>query len=126
MYAITVRARFKAAHSVQIGTRPREAPHSHDWLVEVEVGAHELDRDGLVMDFHALERLLNECLADFQGALLDERADFAPSSPTAENVARTVFGRLEARLPDERCVLVRVTVWETESCAATYRADRRA
>ena len=106
------------------GARPREAPHSHDWLVEVEAGANELDRDGLVMDFHALERFLKACLADFQGALLDELADFARSSPTAENVARIVFGRLEARLPDERCALVRVTVWETENCGATYRPDQ--
>lgn len=126
MYAITVRARFKAAHSVQIGTGPREAPHRHDWLVEVEVGARELDRHGLVMDFHALERLLGACVADFRGALLDELAEFAQASPTAENLARAVFRRLEARLTDERCALMRTTVWETEGCTATYRPDRRA
>ena len=122
MYTIDVRARFNASHSVRIGTGPREAPHNHDWLVEVEVAADALDRHGLVMDFGRLERLLAECIAEFHGALLDELSDFAESNPTAENVAHAVYRRLEARLADGRGTLARVTVWEAEACSATYRA----
>ncbi len=126
MFAVAVRARFSASHSIKVGAGPREAPHAreapheHDWTVEVEVGAETLDRHGLVIDFRRVERLLTECLAEFDGALLDELRDFADSNPTAENVARTIFGKLDARLPQDRCTLRRVTVWETPTCSATY------
>jgi 6-pyruvoyl-tetrahydropterin synthase len=120
MYTISVRTRFNAAHSVETGTGPRERPHRHDWIVEVECAA-ELDRSGLVMDFRVLARLLEACTADFQDALLDELPAFAASNPTAENVARTVHERLEARLPAGGPRLVRTTVWEAEGCTATYR-----
>ena len=121
MYTIAVRARFNASHSVCIGTGPREEPHKHGWLVEVEVGADALDRHGLVMDFRRLEHLLGECIADFHGALLDELPEFAESNPTAENVAHTIYRRLEARLREDGGTLARVTVWEAEGCSATYR-----
>ena len=121
MYTIGVRARFNASHSVRIGSGPRETPHNHDWIVEAEVEGDVLDRHGLVMDFGWLERVLGECIADFHGALLDELPDFAEANPTAENVAHAVYRRLEARLPDGRGTLARVTVWEAEGCSATYR-----
>jgi 6-pyruvoyltetrahydropterin/6-carboxytetrahydropterin synthase len=121
MFTITVHTRFNASHSVQIGRAPREAPHNHDWLVEVELGAPQIDRHDLVADFHRVERLLDECLRDFNGALLDELPDFAGVNPSAERLAEAVFKRLSARLPDEPCTLLRATVWETDTCAATYR-----
>lgn len=123
MYTIAVRARFSASHSVEVGAAPREAPHGHDWSVEAEIGAETLDRHGLVLDFHRVERLLAECLAGFDGALLDELPDFAEANPTAENVARAIFGKLEPHVPRGRCTLMRVTVWETPTCSATYRSS---
>jgi 6-pyruvoyltetrahydropterin/6-carboxytetrahydropterin synthase len=74
------------------------------------------------MDFHRVERLLRECLRDFNGALLDELPEFADVNPTAERIAEAVFNRLHARLPDGPCTLLRATVWETETCGATYEA----
>jgi 6-pyruvoyltetrahydropterin/6-carboxytetrahydropterin synthase len=121
MYTICVRTRFNAAHSVENGAGPRERPHRHDWIVEVECAAAELDRYGLVMDFRVLKQLLEACTADFRDALLDELPAFAALNPTAENVARTVHERLEARLRAGGPRLVRTTVWEAEGCSATYR-----
>jgi 6-pyruvoyltetrahydropterin/6-carboxytetrahydropterin synthase len=121
MYTIAVRAGFKASHSVRVAPGPREAPHAHDWLVEAEVGADALDGDGLVMDFRRLARLLAECIADFEGALLDELPAFAAINPTAENVAHVVYRGLEAGLAEGGGTLVRVTVWEAKGCSATYR-----
>jgi len=122
MHTIAVRVGFNASHSVRVGAAPRETPHEHDWLVEVELAA-TLDGHGLVMDFNRVKGLLDEVLADFRGALLDELPAFARSKPTAENVATVVFRRLEARLPEGRARLVRTTVWEAEGCSATYRPD---
>lgn len=121
MYTIAVRARFDASHSVRIGTAPREAPHAHEWVVEAEVAADALDRDGLVMDFVRLRGVVQDCIAGFHGALLNELPEFAELNPTAENVARTIYGRLDGQLGEDRATLAGVTVWEAEGCRATYR-----
>jgi 6-pyruvoyltetrahydropterin/6-carboxytetrahydropterin synthase len=120
MHTIAVRARFSATHSIRVGSAAREAPHGHDWTVEAELGAETLDRHGLVLDFHRVERLLAECLADFDGALLNELPRFGEVNPTAENVARAIFDKIEPHVPRGRCTLMRVTVWETPTCSATY------
>jgi len=127
MFSVTVRARFNASHSVRIGAAPPETPHGHDWLVEVEVAAPELDRHGLVIDFHRLERLLDECLGDFSGALLNELPAFAEAEPTAERIAATLHRRLDeklacthGRLARTHARLMRTTVWETDAFGATY------
>ncbi|MBN1917192.1 MAG: 6-carboxytetrahydropterin synthase [Verrucomicrobia bacterium] len=127
MFSVMVRTRFNASHSVRIGAAPRETPHGHDWLVEVEVAAAALDRHGLVIDFHRVERLLDECLAEFRGALLNDLPAFADADPTTERVAETIHRRLEQKLGNAsgrgraRARLARTTVWETDTCGATYR-----
>jgi len=123
MYTIAVRTGFNASHSVRVGAAPRETPHNHDWLVEIELAADALDPHGLVMDFTRVKRFLEDAVADFRDALLDELPDFADLNPTAENVAVLVHTRLTARLTSGRADLVRVTVWEAEGCSATYRPD---
>jgi len=121
MFSVTVRTRFKASHSVQIGAEPRETAHGHDWLVEVEAAADALDHHGLVIDFHRVEHLLDECLEDFRGARLDELPAFAAVNATAENVAHTIHRRLDERLRGSGVRLMRTTAWETDSCGGTYR-----
>jgi 6-pyruvoyltetrahydropterin/6-carboxytetrahydropterin synthase len=121
MLSVTVRVRFNASHSVQIGAAPPETPHGHDWLVEVEIAAAELDRHGLVVDFRRVERLLDECLADFHGALLNELPAFAEADPTTERIAETIHRRLDEKLRGAHGRLARTTVWETDACGATYR-----
>jgi 6-pyruvoyl-tetrahydropterin synthase len=78
------------------------------------------------MDFHALERLVDEVIGPMHNRHLNELEPFAPSSspslnPSAENVALHVARSL--RLPAARGLrLVRVDVAETPENFATYRA----
>ena len=125
VYRISVHAKFSAAHSLMIGGQ-REPLHGHNWHVTVTVVGPELDSDGLLCDFHVIERVLRECTGRFDNRSLNELPPFAGepgSNPSAELVARHIaeqvisgtgpFLRGRARIH-----AVRVT--EAPGCAATY------
>src|SRR3954453_20876728 len=57
----TVRS-FSAAHQLRLYDGSIEPVHGHNWRVEVTVSATQLDAIGVVMDFHELERLLDDII----------------------------------------------------------------
>ncbi len=124
MYEISVETEFSAAHALAIGGK-REPVHGHNWHVTVTLAGPDLDRDGLLCDFHDVERALREITARFHNANLNELPPFnAGLNPSAENVARHVAERLIAALALPRAVRVAsVRVTEAAGCAATYRPE---
>ena len=116
MYELSVRRRFTATHSITIAGVP-ETPHEHDWGVELVVAGRSLDADGLLCDFHDLERGLDEIVAAFRDRDLNATPPFDRINPTAEHVAKHIADALE--LPDG-VTLSRVTVTEAPGCDASY------
>ncbi|MGQ0626717.1 MAG: 6-pyruvoyl trahydropterin synthase family protein [Phycisphaerales bacterium] len=133
MFRLTVESVFSAAHALVI-RGVREAIHGHDWRVTVTVEGPELDEDGLLCDFHAVQADLEDVVRPFKNANLNEVSPFRPGSggrsvnPSAEEVARHIAcelsGRHQTRMAREpkhggsRVVSVRVT--EAVGCAAVY------
>jgi len=73
-----------------------------------------------VMDFHLLERLMDEVISPLHNRNLNDLPAFASINPSAENVAVHVARSL--RLPgDAQVRLASVEVWETPECRAIYR-----
>jgi 6-pyruvoyltetrahydropterin/6-carboxytetrahydropterin synthase len=127
MYEISVQAEFCAAHAIVIAGQ-REPVHGHNWHVTVTVGGDRLDAEGLLLDFHALERAIGEIIGPFRNNDLNATAPFDRTNPTAELVARHIAEGVQVRLPDLapapqsnhiRVVSVRVT--EAPGCAVVYR-----
>lgn len=83
------------------------------------VGAPALDADGLVVDFHRLQSDLAAVLAPWQGADLNESAEFAGRNPSAEAVAETIAHALQTRLGSAAAVRS-VQVTEAPGCAARF------
>lgn len=140
MYELTVQTVFSAAHALLIAG-VREPVHGHDWHVTVSVVGDRLDDDGLLVDFHALERIVNEVVGPFRNANLNEVAPFDRRNPSAENVASHICEAVGARLGDvdgrgttpglegagsggmtPKVSWVRVT--EAPGCAVTYFKNR--
>lgn len=121
MFEISVQAEFSAAHAIVIGGK-REPVHGHDWRVTATVASGDLDQNGLLCDFHDVERALRSITSPMNNASLNDLPPFRDGlNPTAENVARHIGDRLVAtlRLPaGARLASVRVT--EAPGCAATY------
>ena len=120
MYELTVKAHFDAAHALRGYPGECRNLHGHTWDVEVTVGGTQLDEIGIVYDFKTLKDDLNEVLADYDHAYINEVAPFDKLTPTAENLARVIYERLTAAV-DPRVRVVEIAVWESPIAKLTYR-----
>ncbi len=119
MYEITVRKTFSAAHTLNIGGK-REDLHGHNFRVEATVASEELNADGLVLDFRVLKEWVNEILVDLDHTFLNNLPPFSNISPTAENIARFIYNKLEKNTVPMDLKVSRVAVWESENSKAVY------
>lgn len=114
-------AEFAAAHAIVIGGE-REPVHGHNWRVRAVVAGRELDGDGLLCDFHEVERELRSIVERHHNRSLNETPPFDRVNPTAEHVAREIGAELRRRLSGRlgKGVRVsRVSVTEAPGCEAT-------
>jgi 6-pyruvoyltetrahydropterin/6-carboxytetrahydropterin synthase len=122
IFEISVEAEFAAAHSLVIGGE-REPVHGHNWHVTVTAAGPQLDADGLLCDFHLIERFLRELIAPMHNRNLNDLPAFAALNPSAENVARHIADQLIAGLERKlapRAAIASVRITEAPGCAATY------
>lgn len=121
MYELTISTEFCAAHAIVLQGQ-REPLHGHNWRVQVVVGGPQLDPDGLLVDFHLVERVLRETVAGWDNRNLNETPPFDRINPTAEQVARAIGERIGDVLPPG-VRLVSSSVTEAPGCRATWRPD---
>ena len=118
-FQITARREFAAAHQLRLYDGSLEPLHGHNWIVVVTVSASRLDRIGVVMDFHELERLLDRIISPLHNRHLNEVEPFLSGlNPSTENVAFYIGSSLQLP-PGVR--VEQVEVWETTANSATYR-----
>ena len=120
MYAVSTEIVFQAGHYLQLDQQQEKA-HQHDWRIRVTVQAEQLDRRGLVMDFHLLEDLLAKVVEPLSKVpSVNDLPEFAELNPSTENLARYIYDNLAVQLPGE-VSLSEVELWEMSHCRATYR-----
>ena len=118
MYLVRIERTFSAAHAIVMGGIQEEV-HGHNWKVEATLAGASLDSDGLLVDFHALERALDGIVGRFHNRNLNATPPFDRINPTAELVAQFIAVQLGPALPPG--VRVRsVSVGEATGCTATY------
>ena len=122
MYRVQVRRHFDAAHALRNYHGKCENLHGHRYEVVVALDRDTLDEAGMAYDFTALKRELDAILDRFDHHNLNETAPFDVLSPSAENIARTIYEELESRLPG--IGLRFVEAWETPDSWATYSKER--
>jgi 6-pyruvoyltetrahydropterin/6-carboxytetrahydropterin synthase len=123
MYHLTVHSHFAAAHNLLNYQGDCENLHGHNWKVEVTVGAHQLDRSGLGVDFKVLKRETKKILGQLDHTYLNQLPDFHEISPSSENIARYLFEKLAAVLNDGNVRVEKVNVWESDYACASFTAD---
>ncbi|HIJ21310.1 MAG: 6-carboxytetrahydropterin synthase QueD [Gammaproteobacteria bacterium] len=111
---------FAAAHSLREYPGDCQRLHGHNWKVEVEISASELDALGMVVDFKEIKKVTREATDRLDHRYLNELEPFNQINPTAENIARTLYQQISAGLNSERVHVDAVTVWETERASARY------
>jgi 6-pyruvoyltetrahydropterin/6-carboxytetrahydropterin synthase len=123
MYEISVDESFAAAHNLRDYHGKCEDLHGHNYKVRVILAGRELDSTGLLYDFVHLKRVIQEVIASLDHKYLNELPPFDTLNPSAENIARHIYDRTAQRLElaPNAAGISSVTVWETETSAATYR-----
>lgn len=121
MYEVSVEAAFAAAHSLRGYRGKCEDLHGHNYRVRLVVTGPELDKIGLLEDFTVLKKLLRGVCERLDHKHLNELPPFDTVNPSAENLARFIHDETTRQLPTNGARQTSVTVWETDTAAATYR-----
>lgn len=131
MYSVTKVIHFSYGHRLLNYQGKCANLHGHNGRVEIEVSADKLDQLGMVVDFYDIRKKLGEWIdktldhrmilseEDPYAAVLKKAGDpvvTMAGNPTAEALAKLIYS--EARR--QNLPVTRVTLWETESCCASY------
>jgi 6-pyruvoyltetrahydropterin/6-carboxytetrahydropterin synthase len=131
MYRIAKELHFCYGHRLMNHKGKCKRLHGHNAKVLITVEAENLDSGGMVMDFSDLKRDVSNWIDDqFDHQMLLHKDDpivdalkaggesfrILEVHPTAENLARLIFDFVK----DLHFPVVEVTLWETNSCFASY------
>jgi len=96
--------------------------HGHNYVVEVSLEGEPDPVTGMVLDLKELKEILNrEIVAPYDHRFLNyEAPPFDRVVPTAENIAREIWGRLEPQLRGGRGRLRSVRLYETPDLFVDY------
>jgi 6-pyruvoyltetrahydropterin/6-carboxytetrahydropterin synthase len=111
---------FEAAHVLPNHPGKCSRLHGHSYRLDVTLEGPlqaEGPAAGMVEDFEVVSRVVKAAvIAELDHRSLNELIE----NPTAENIIRWVWGRLEPELP----LLTELTLWETrKACAVLSKGD---
>lgn len=117
MYYLTKEVTVSASHSLKLDYDSLcKIMHGHNWKIKVYVKGRSLNGQGMLIDFKHIKEIVNEldhkCINDVDG--------FEKKNPTAENIAKWVFERVNKQLTLLDIVCYRVDIQETEGSGARY------
>lgn len=123
MYEISAFAHFDAAHFLRGYAGKCANIHGHRWKVEVALQGAEVNGLGILIDFIDVKNMLKEVLDMFDHKMINEITPFDKINPTAENLARFIYGEMADKLSKimgAGVTMSKVKVWESEAASATY------
>lgn len=116
MYELKAQMYFSAAHHLLNYDGKCEHQHGHNWLVETFVKGNELDKSNILVDYKALKKNLNEVLDCLDHQDINELPEFKGISPSSETIAKFIYTKMKAKIPQTS----KVSVWETSTSCASY------
>ncbi|MDR0466614.1 MAG: 6-carboxytetrahydropterin synthase [Deltaproteobacteria bacterium] len=121
LWRLAVRSEFSAGHALRRCGGKCEAPHGHNFSVEMVVEGDRLREDTeLLVDFKVLKTRLNKVLEGLDHSVLNECAPFDVLNPSSENLARHIWQKLSQSLEEPGVRLHSVTVGEKAGQSAMY------
>jgi 6-pyruvoyltetrahydropterin/6-carboxytetrahydropterin synthase len=123
MYEVSVDEQFAAAHNLRNYKGKCEDLHGHNYKLQVVLKGAELDSTGLLYDFVHLKQVIRDVIRALDHKYLNELPPFVELNPSAENIARHIYDEISKQLHrvPNGAEVARITVWETDTTAATYR-----
>lgn len=122
-YTLKVLTDFASAHTLRDYPGACARMHGHNWKVEAEVVATELDAVGMGVDFKEIRRAAKDIADRLDHQYLNDLEPFDRVNPTAENIAAYFYKELCAKLNGPALRVSSVTLWETERACVRYTED---
>ena len=141
-YLLTSEIKFGAAHRLSDCEGKYSRIHGHTYRVVITVKSFKLNNWGAVMDFDKLKKIFKDHIkkkydhklilwvSDNENRILSRAmgknwVTWMNSNPTAENIARDIWSDLIPAFNMLRNInLIKVTVYETATNAATYQEGK--
>ncbi len=123
MLSITKQYHFSYGHHLP-GHELCGSSHGHNGVLEIEIEG-VLRPNGMVLDFHDLDEIVNPFLSEWDHKNLNEVLEI---TPTAEHMANLVANHMMTELfnldphGNRRLKVIRVRMYETEKCWAEWKA----
>jgi 6-pyruvoyltetrahydropterin/6-carboxytetrahydropterin synthase len=109
---------FDSAHKLDWHSGKCKNLHGHTYKLEVTISG-KLNKNGIVMDFSDLKKIVNECIIDkFDHKFLNDTFE----NPTAETMTVVFFQLILEKLPED-ITLKEVKLWETPTSFATFKGE---
>lgn len=111
--------KFDAAHNLTNYNGKCENLHGHTYKLVVTVEGKPDDQD-MVIDFVLLKKIVHdEVINILDHAYINDIIE----NPTAENIAKWIWGKLSKKIEEQGCRLYEIEVWETEDSSVIYRGE---
>lgn len=123
MYKITVKSHFSAAHRLRGYKGKCENLHGHNWTVKAVIETIDLNKIGIVIDFHELKEMIGQVVKSLDHKYLNELYYFKKINPTSENIAKFIYDKLNSKIKNRDIKLASVNIGETETSYATYQKE---
>ncbi len=119
-FTLRVLTDFASAHTLRGYPGQCANLHGHNWKVEVEVEAFELDEIGMAVDFKVVKNLAREIAGRLDHQYLNDLEPFTRINPTAENIAQWFFREMAREINQPGLRVSALTLWETERACVRY------
>ena len=116
MYKVSKRMEIAGSHQLNLDYDSKcQNIHGHNWIVTVYIKSLVVDKNGMVIDFTHVKRVIHD--------VLDHHHinDVVNMNPTAENMAKWIADRINTMRAGALCY--KVTVQESEGNIATWEVD---
>lgn len=125
MYRVAVRRQFVAQHYLVGGDWGAEnRPHSHVYIVELELAGAELDQHNFLVDIVEIENHLDAAVAFYCDRVLNDLPGFENANPSVELFSRRLAEGLSAAIQAENIHHLTVRLWENDIAWASYELER--
>ncbi|MCG2634343.1 MAG: 6-carboxytetrahydropterin synthase QueD [Gammaproteobacteria bacterium] len=124
-YQLKVLSEFSAAHTLRAYPGACSRMHGHNWKVEVEVWAEQLDEIGMAIDFKQIRAATREVADGLDHRYLNDLAPFDQVNPTAENIAGYFYQQLQHNLDSNSARVAAVTLWETDRACVRFSEENQ-
>ncbi|MCW3975470.1 MAG: 6-carboxytetrahydropterin synthase [Candidatus Bathyarchaeota archaeon] len=123
MYKISIIKKLIAQHYLLNEKGFESKIHSHPYKVEVILSGNKLDKNGYLVNFVEVEKIINDIIELFRDKILNKLEEFTEFNPSLENFARIFCQKFISQIKATYINSVVVKIWESEDAWALYQED---